>query len=32
MEILYWLESIRVPVLNEFMLLITKFGEETLFW
>ena len=31
MEILYWLESIRVPVLNEFMLLITKFGEETLF-
>lgn len=31
MEILYWLEGIRVPVLNEFMLLITKFGEETLF-
>ncbi len=31
MEILYWLESIRIPVLNEFMLLITKFGEETLF-
>ena len=31
MEILYWLESIRVPVLNEFMLLITRFGEETLF-
>ena len=31
MELLYWLEGIRVPVLNEFMLLVTKFGEETLF-
>jgi len=31
MEILYLLEKIRVPVLNEFMLLITRFGEETAF-
>ena len=31
MEILYWFESIRVPGLNEFMLLITRFGEETIF-
>lgn len=31
MEVLYWLESIRVPVLNEFMLLITRLGEETAF-
>jgi undecaprenyl-diphosphatase len=31
MDILYWFESIRVPVLNEFMLLITRFGEETIF-
>ncbi len=31
MEILKWLESIRVPVLNEFMLLVTRFGEETIF-
>lgn len=31
MQILYLLESIRMPVLNEFMLLITKFGEETAF-
>ena len=31
MDILYWLESIRVPGLNEFMLLVTRFGEETLF-
>ena len=31
MEILHWFESIRVPVLNEFMLLITRFGEETIF-
>ena len=31
MELLYWFESIRVPVLNEFMLLVTRFGEETLF-
>ena len=31
MEFLYLLERIRVPVLNEFMLLITTFGEETAF-
>ena len=31
MEFLYLLEKIRVPVLNEFMLLITTFGEETAF-
>ena len=31
MEILYALEKIRVPVLNEFMLQITQFGEETAF-
>ena len=31
MEILYLLEKIRLPVLNEFMLLITQFGEETAF-
>ena len=31
MDILYWFESIRVPGLNEFMLLITRFGEETIF-
>lgn len=31
MEFLYLLEKIRVPVLNEFMLLITRFGEETAF-
>ena len=31
MEFLYLLEKIRVPVLNELMLLITKFGEETAF-
>ena len=31
MGILYFLESIRVPGLNEFMLLITKLGEETAF-
>ena len=29
MEILYFLENLRMPVLNEFMLLVTKFGEET---
>lgn len=29
MEVLYFFESIRMPVLNEFMLLITRFGEET---
>jgi len=31
MSFLYWLEGIRFPVLNEFMLLITQFGEETAF-
>lgn len=31
MEILYFLEKIRIPILNEFMLLITRFGEETAF-
>lgn len=31
MEFLYWLESIRVPVLNELMLFVTQFGEETAF-
>lgn len=31
MEILYLFEKIRVPVLNEFMLLITQLGEETAF-
>ena len=31
MGFLYILEDIRVPVLNEFMLLITRLGEETAF-
>lgn len=31
MSILYFLESIRIPGLNEFMLLITRLGEETAF-
>lgn len=31
MNFLYFLESIRVPVLNEAMLLITRLGEETAF-
>lgn len=31
MEFLYLLEKIRVPVINEFMLLITTLGEETAF-
>ena len=31
MEFLYLLEKIRIPVLNEFMLLITRLGEETAF-
>ena len=31
MSILYWLESIRMPGLNEFMLAITTLGEETAF-
>ena len=31
MDFLYFLESIRMPGLNEFMLLVTKLGEETAF-
>lgn len=31
MGFLYFLEKIRIPVLNEFMLLITHLGEETAF-
>ncbi len=31
MEFLYILEKIRIPVLNEFMLLVTHLGEETAF-
>lgn len=31
MELLYMLEKIRIPVLNEFMLAITTLGEETAF-
>ena len=31
MEILYLLESVRMPVLDMFFLLITKLGEETAF-
>ena len=31
MGFLYWLEGIRVPILNEFMLAITTLGEETAF-
>ena len=31
MEFLYLLEKIRIPVMNEFMLLITQLGEETAF-
>ena len=31
MEILYWLETIRIPGLNELMLAVTRLGEETVF-
>lgn len=31
MDFLYLLERIRVPVVNEFMLLVTQLGEETAF-
>ena len=31
MGLLYFLESIRMPGLNEFMLLVTRLGEETAF-
>lgn len=31
MNFLYILEDLRMPVLNEIMLLVTRFGEETIF-
>ena len=31
MELLYWFESIRNPVLDAFMSLVTHLGEETFF-
>lgn len=31
MELLYWFESIRTPVLDVFMSLVTHLGEETFF-
>lgn len=31
MEVLYWLESLRNPVLDTLMLLLTEFGNEILF-
>ena len=31
MKFLYFLESIRFPLLDDLMLLVTKFGEETAF-
>ena len=31
MEVLYWLESIRNPILDTLMLLFTEFGNEVLF-
>lgn len=31
MELLYMLEKIRMPILNEFMLAVTTLGEETAF-
>ena len=31
MEFLYFLENLRFPLLDQFMLLITKLGEETAF-
>ena len=31
MELLYWFESIRNPVLDVFMSLVTHLGEETFF-
>ena len=31
MEILYWLEGLRTPLLDNLMLLITEFGSETAF-
>ena len=31
MQVLYWLEGLRMPGLNEFMLTVTHLGEETAF-
>lgn len=31
MDFLYFLEKIRMPIINEFMLLVTRLGEETAF-
>ena len=31
MDFLYFLEGIRIPVLNEIMLFVTQLGEETAF-
>ena len=31
MELLYWFESVRTPVLDTVMSLVTHLGEETLF-
>ena len=31
MSFLYWLESLRMPVVNKLMLLITHLGDETVF-
>lgn len=31
MDLLYWLEGIRMPILNELMLAVTTLGEETAF-
>ena len=31
MSLLYWFESIRNPILDKIMLLLTEFGDETLF-
>ena len=31
MEVLYWFESIRNPVLDTLMLILTEFGNEVLF-
>ena len=31
MQVLYWLEGLRFPVLNQIMLAVTRLGEETAF-
>ena len=31
MQLLYWFESIRTPVLDTVMSLVTRLGEEALF-